>query len=42
MLAALLIEREEDTPIEFEATVSKDGEHIEFAEVFDNAEAWAD
>ncbi|HLR25201.1 MAG TPA: AAA family ATPase, partial [Fodinibius sp.] len=41
-LATQLIQREDDEPIEFEATLSKGGEHIEFAEVFSNAEAWAE
>ncbi len=41
-LATELIKRDEEGPVEFEATLSKDGEHIEFAEVFEDAEAWAD
>ncbi|GAA5522859.1 ATP-dependent chaperone ClpB [Aliifodinibius salicampi] len=41
-LATELIKREEEAKAHFEATISKDGESIEFAEVFDNAEAWAD
>ena len=41
-LATQLIQREEDEAVEFEATVSNDGEHIDFAEVFNDAEAWAD
>ena len=40
-LATELIKREEETETHFEATVSKDGESIEFAEVYDDAEAWA-
>src|SRR5699024_1710687 len=40
-LATELIKRDEDKPAEFEATLSKDGSHIEFAEVFENAEEWA-
>lgn len=40
-LATELIKREEDKPVEFEATLSKGGESIEFAEVFNDAEAWA-
>ncbi len=42
-LARHLIEREDpDQQIEFEATVSKDGNKLEFAEVYSDAEAWAD
>src|SRR5699024_7014650 len=41
-LATQLIQREDDEPIEFEATLSKGGEHIEFAEVFSDAKAWAE
>jgi ATP-dependent Clp protease ATP-binding subunit ClpB len=41
-LATELIKRDEEGPVEFEATLSKDGEHIEFAEIFEDAEAWAD
>jgi len=41
-LATELIKREEDTKVEFEATLSKDGESIEFAEVFEDAEEWAE
>ena len=42
-LARQLIQREgEDQYVEFEATVSKDGNKLEFAEVFSDAEAWAD
>jgi ATP-dependent Clp protease ATP-binding subunit ClpB len=42
-LAKHLIEREDDTKgIEFEATVSKDGSRLEFAEVYNDVEAWAD
>ena len=41
-LANLLIQREEDSEIEFEASISSDGSAIEFAEVFDNVEEWAD
>ena len=40
-LATELIRREEDIAVEFEATLSKGGEDIEFAEVFNDAEAWA-
>ncbi len=42
-LARHLIEREDpDREVEYEATVSKDGNKLEFAEVFSDAEAWAD
>lgn len=41
-LATQLIQREDDEPVEFEATVSSDGQHIDFAQVFNDAEAWAD
>ena len=40
-LATELIKREEETETHFEATISEDGESIEFAEVYDDAEAWA-
>lgn len=40
-LATELIKREEEEAVHFEATLGKDGEEIEFAEVFDDAEAWA-
>lgn len=40
-LAKHLIKREdEDQKIQFEATVSKDGNRLQFAEVFEDAEAW--
>ena len=41
-LATQLIEREEEDHAEFEGTLAKDGESIEFVEVYDDAEAWAD
>lgn len=42
-LAKQLIQREDDSQkVEYEATVSKDGNRLEFAEVFSDAEAWAD
>ncbi|MDZ7689817.1 MAG: AAA family ATPase [Balneolaceae bacterium] len=41
-LATELIRRGEESVKHFEATLGKDGEEIEFAEVFDDAEAWAD
>lgn len=40
-LATELIKREEEGETHFEATVSDNGERIEFAEVFEDAEAWA-
>jgi ATP-dependent Clp protease ATP-binding subunit ClpB len=41
-IATKLIERQEEGPVEFEATVSDDGNHLEFVEVFSDAEAWAE
>ncbi|NBB77585.1 MAG: ATP-dependent chaperone ClpB [Bacteroidetes bacterium] len=42
-LAKHLIKREDETEhSEFEATVSADGNRLEFAEVYDDADAWAD
>jgi ATP-dependent Clp protease ATP-binding subunit ClpB len=42
-LAKQLIRREDDSEgVEYEATVSKDGSKLEFAEVYSDAEAWAD
>ncbi|MCC5941904.1 MAG: ATP-dependent chaperone ClpB [Balneolaceae bacterium] len=42
-LAKQLIKREDDSQgIEYEATISKNGEHLEFAEVYSDAEAWAE
>lgn len=42
-LAKQLIKREDDSEkIEYEATVSKDGNSLEFVEVYSDAEAWAD
>jgi ATP-dependent Clp protease ATP-binding subunit ClpB len=41
-LAKQLIEREDESEsIAYEATVSKEGNRLEFAEVFDNVEAWS-
>jgi ATP-dependent Clp protease ATP-binding subunit ClpB len=41
-LAKQLIEREDESqPVTYEATVSKDGNRLEFAEVFDDVEAWS-
>ena len=42
-LAKQLIRREDDSQgVEYEATISKNGEQLEFAEVYSDAEAWAD
>ena len=42
-LAKHLIKREDDTKLtEFEVTISKEGDSLQFAEVFDNVEEWAD
>ncbi len=42
-LAKQLIKREDDSQkVEFEATVSKDGDRLEFAEVYKDAEAWVE
>lgn len=42
-LAKQLIQREDESQqIDYEATVGKDGNRLEFAEVFNDAEAWAD
>ena len=42
-IAKQLLQREDDSrQIEYEATVSKDGNRLEFAEVYSDAEAWAD
>ncbi|MEX0944963.1 MAG: ATP-dependent chaperone ClpB [Balneolaceae bacterium] len=42
-LAKQLIEREDSSKgIEYEATISKDGSHLEFAEVYSDANDWAD
>jgi ATP-dependent Clp protease ATP-binding subunit ClpB len=42
-IAKQLIQRDDDSNhVEYEATVSKDGNRLEFAEVFSDAEAWAD
>jgi len=40
-LATELLKREEESETHFEATISEDGESIEFAEVYEDAEAWA-
>lgn len=42
-IAKQLIQREdEEHPVEYDATVSKDGNSLEFAEVYNDAEAWAE
>jgi ATP-dependent Clp protease ATP-binding subunit ClpB len=41
-LATKLIMREDDTEIEFEATISSDGERIDFAEVVSDVEEWVE
>ena len=42
-IAKQLLQREDDSEhVEYEATVSKDGNRLEFAEVYSDAEAWAD
>ncbi|MTI86739.1 MAG: ATP-dependent chaperone ClpB [Balneolaceae bacterium] len=40
-LASLLISREEDSPVEYEATLNRKGNEIQFAEVVEDAESWA-
>jgi len=41
-LASLLISRDEEGPVHYEATMSKNGESIEFAEVVEDVESWAE
>lgn len=41
-LATKILENEAEGNVEFEATLSKDGNEVEFAEVYKDAEAWAD
>ncbi len=41
-LATKLITREEEGPAEFEATLTKDGNEIDFGEVVSDVEEWAD
>lgn len=42
-LAKQLIQREDESAgIEFEATISKDGNQLEFAEIYSDADKWAD
>ncbi|WP_138431519.1 ATP-dependent chaperone ClpB [Fodinibius saliphilus] len=40
-LATELIKRQDEGETYFEATISDDGERIEFAEIYEDAEAWA-
>lgn len=42
VLATQLIMRENDEPIEFEASISKDGQTISFAEVVSDVESWVE
>ncbi|SMO42322.1 ATP-dependent chaperone ClpB [Gracilimonas mengyeensis] len=41
-LATLLISRDEEGPVHFEATMAKNGEYIDFAEVVEDVDAWAE
>ncbi len=41
-LASLLISRDEVGPVHFEATINKAQDRIDFAEVVEDAEAWAE
>ncbi len=41
-LATKLIMRDNDEPIEYEATLTKDGNSIDFAEVIDDVEKWVE
>jgi ATP-dependent Clp protease ATP-binding subunit ClpB len=41
-LAMVLLEREGDDEVHYEATIADDGNHIEFVEIYDDVEAWAD
>ena len=41
-LAKLLLSRETEGPAKYEVTVSKDGEQLQFLEVFEDVSAWAD
>ncbi len=42
VLATQLIMRENDEPIEFEASIAKDGQSITFAEVVNDVESWVE
>ncbi|WP_020403319.1 ATP-dependent chaperone ClpB [Gracilimonas tropica] len=41
-LASLLLSREEEGPVHYEATLDTSGDVIQFAEVLDDVEAWAE
>ena len=41
-LAKQIISQEEEERVEFDASISSDGESIEFARVYDDAKAWAE
>jgi len=41
-LATLIIERDEEGPVHYEATINKAKDGIDFAEVVDDVEAWAE
>ncbi|MGM0587009.1 MAG: ATP-dependent chaperone ClpB [Bacteroidota bacterium] len=41
-LAMVLLEREGDDEVHYEATIASDGNHIDFVEIYDDVEAWAD
>lgn len=41
-LASLLLSREEEGPVHYEATLDASGDVIQFAEVLDDVEAWAE
>ncbi len=41
-LAALLISRETEEPVEYEVCIAKNGNELTFAEVFDDVKAWSE
>ncbi len=41
-LASQLLMRDSETPVEYDATISKNGEYIEFAEVVSDVEEWVE
>lgn len=41
-LASQLLMRDSESPVEYDASISKDGEHIEFAEVVSDVEEWVE
>jgi len=41
-LAALLISRETEEPVEYEVRIAKNGNELTFAEVFDDVKAWSE